>query len=290
MPSHTSSAASAAISDRVEAALALRARGRLRDALDLLSEPGDYSQDVYTLRGDLQLELGQIHEAVGSYSTVTALERRNTYAQHHLALCLCRLQLWEAAAEAFQRVLAHDSYSDQAHIRLGNCLLHMNRPEEALSSFEACWSESARLPALFGKAVSVQLLRRFDEAEALYEQVLELDSKFEEALSNLIAMSMEVLDLSKVQRYSLRLLEICPQSTTALQGLTLVAFERREFENAAGYFANLTENAPNGKLPHSDSDGDAIEYRLNGDDVARLSRTLRTRDPVANDTPGQRSY
>jgi len=212
------------------------------------------------------------------------------YAQHHLGLCLCRLQLWEAAAEAFQRVLAHDSYSDQAHIRLGNCLLYMNRPEEALSSFEACWSESARLPALFGKAVSVQLLRRFDEAEALYEQVLELDSKFEEALSNLIAMSMEVLDLSKVQRYSLRLLEICPQSTTALQGLTLVAFERREFENAAGYFANLTENAPNGKLPHSDSDGDAIEYRLNGDDVARLSRTPRTRDPVANDTPGQRSY
>ena len=290
MPSHTSSAASAAISDRVEAALALRARGRLRDALDLLSEPGDYSQDVYTLRGDLQLELGQIHEAVGSYSTVTAFERHNTYALHHLALCLCRLQLWEAAAEAFQRVLAHDSYSDQAQIRLGNCLLHMNRPEEALSSFEACWSESARLPALFGKAVSVQLLRRFDEAEALYEQVLELDSKFEEALSNLIAMSMEVLDLSKVQRYSLRLLEICPQSTTALQGLTLVAFERREFENAAGYFANLTENAPHGKLPHSDSDGDAIEYRLNGDDVARLSRTPRTRDPVANDTPGQRSY
>src|SRR5437660_11369127 len=116
MPSHTSSAA-AAICDRVEAALALRASGRLRDALELLSEPGDFSQDVYTLRGDLQLQLGQIQEAVGSYSTAIAFERHNMYAHHHLALCLCRLQLWEAAAEAFQRVLAHDSYSDQAHIR-----------------------------------------------------------------------------------------------------------------------------------------------------------------------------
>src|SRR5713226_2965012 len=108
MPSRTAAAAPAhAISERVEAARALHASGRTREALDLLSEPGDFSQDVYTLRGDLQFQLGQIHEAVGSYSTVIAFERHNMYAHHRLALCLCRLQRWEPAAEAFRKVLAH---------------------------------------------------------------------------------------------------------------------------------------------------------------------------------------
>jgi tetratricopeptide (TPR) repeat protein len=267
----TSAAPASAISDRVEAALALRASGRTREALDLLSGPGDFSKDVYTLRGDLQLELGQLHEAVGSYSTVIAFERHNMYAHHHLALCLRRLEGWDQAAETFQKLLSHDTYSDQAHIGLGDCLLHLKRPEEALACFEACWSESARIPALFGKAVALQLLRRFDEAEVLYERILELEPRSEEALGNLIAMSMEVFDLSRVLRYALRLADLSPRSKVALQGLTLVAFERRDYETAAGYFADLMELAPEGRFPRSDQGGDEIEYRLSWEDVERLS-------------------
>ncbi len=145
MPSLALGAASArAISDRVEAARALHASGRTQEALELLSGPGDFSQDVYTLRGDLQLQLGQLHEALGSYSTVIAFERHNVYALRHLAVCLCRLERWELAAETFRKLLAHDTYSDPAHIGLGDSLLHLKKPEEALACFEACWSESAR--------------------------------------------------------------------------------------------------------------------------------------------------
>src|SRR5260370_18416765 len=115
MPSLASGAASArAISDRVEAARALHASGRTQEALDLLSEPGDFSQDVYTLRGDLQLQLGQLHEALGSYSTVIAFERHNMYAHHQLALCLCRLERWELAAETFRKLLSQATYSVHA--------------------------------------------------------------------------------------------------------------------------------------------------------------------------------
>src|SRR5438128_4346488 len=100
MPSRTLAATPAhGGSDRVEEARALHAGGRTREALDLLSEPADFSQDVYTLRGDLQFELGQLHEALGSYSTVIAFERHNMYAHHHLALCLSRLERWDVAAE-----------------------------------------------------------------------------------------------------------------------------------------------------------------------------------------------
>ncbi len=66
----------------------------------------------------------------------------------------------------------------------------MNKPGEALACFEACWSESARLPALFGKAVALQLLRRFDEAEVLYGRTLEIEPRSAESLG-FVAMSME---------------------------------------------------------------------------------------------------
>jgi tetratricopeptide (TPR) repeat protein len=277
MPSRSSGTASAgAASDRVESALALHNSGRTREALDLLSEPGDFSQDVYTLRGDLQLQLGQLHEALGSYSTVIAFERDNMYAHHQLALCLCRLERWELAAETFRKLLSHDTHSDQAQIRLGDCLLHLNRPEEALACFEACWSESARLPALFGKAVALQLLHRCDEAAALYERILELEPKSEEALGNLIAMSMELFDLSRVHRYALRLAGLSPRSTVALQALTVVAFERRDYETAAGTFADLMEHGPEGQFSESDQREDEIWYRLGGDGVARLSAFRRS--------------
>ena len=56
------------------------------------------------------------------------------------------------------------------------------------------WSEAARKPAMFGKAVALQILRRFDEAEAAYERLLAQDSRAEEALTNLLAMGLEVFD------------------------------------------------------------------------------------------------
>src|SRR5258706_3198360 len=277
MPSLASRAASArAISDRVEAARALHATGRTREALELLSGPDDFSQDVYPLRGDLQLQLGELHEALGSYSTVIAFERHNVYALQHLAVCLCRLERWELAAETFRKLLAHDTYSDQAHIGLGDSLLDLKKPEEALACFEACWPESARRRALFGKAVSLQLLGRTEEAELLYERILELEPGSEEALGNLIAMSMEVFDLARLQRYALRLAGRFPQSTVALQALALVAVERGDYETAAGHFDELMKNGPEDGFSASDEREDEIRYRLSGDKVEHLSSFRRS--------------
>src|SRR5262252_41214 len=92
---------------RIEAALAYGKCGRPKDALELLSAPGDYSRDIYTLRGDLQLELGQFSDAVGSYSAVLLLEPENANARHSLALCLRQLKRWAPAAEAFRALLDH---------------------------------------------------------------------------------------------------------------------------------------------------------------------------------------
>ncbi len=264
MPSQAAAAArhnSDSPNGRAQAALKLRAENRLAEALELLSAPGDYAQDVYTLRGDLQRDLGQFHEAVGSYSTVIALDPQNAYAHQNLANCLRKLGRWSAASEALRKILEADSYSDAARVALGECLLQLNKPEEALACFEACWSEAALLPALFGKAVTLQLLRRFEASEALYLRFLELHANPDEALGNLIALSMEMFDLQRAERYANQLLTRHPRSVAALQALTVVAFERRSYETAAGYYERLLEITPEEKLMSGGND-DVFEYRL----------------------------
>jgi tetratricopeptide (TPR) repeat protein len=272
--------------DPIQTALELRARGQLRQALDALSVPGDFPADFYNLRGDLQLELDQTQEAAASYFTAAASEPDNVYAQCNLGLCLRRLERWGQAAEALQAVLKLDPHRDEIRLDLGDCLLHLNLYKEALVCFDQCWSGAARRRAQFGSAVALHLLRRFDEAEAGYERVLALDPRAEEALSNLIAMCVEVFDLERVQRYARRLLDINPRSAAAVKGLALVAIERREQETAARFFARAAEldtetiyaarSAAHSAIQREHRDG-IIEYRLSREVLDRLTQASRAR-------------
>jgi tetratricopeptide (TPR) repeat protein len=265
-----------AIEDPIEAARPLGASGPMEEAIAVLSTSRDAAPAIHSLRGDIQFEMGRVEDAAESYMTVLGAQPNDYYARYNLALCLRRLERWESAALAFQEVLEFDPHRDHVRISLGDCLLHLNRFEEALACFDLCWSETARGPAVFGKAVVLQLLRRFDEAETIYSQLLGSPRFAEEALCNLIAISMEVFDLTRVERYALQLLEMCPQSTTALQGLTLVALERREYSAASRYFSRLMEHTPESGTTPPTRDGEAIEYRLSRDVVNRLNDTVDT--------------
>src|SRR5579863_8368593 len=102
-------------------------------------------------------------------------------------------------------------------IRTGERLLRLGRPEEALACFVASLKEAPGVPALFGCAVALHLLERFDDAELQYERVLAADPKHAEAVANLVALSVERFDLERVDRYARRLLELDAHSTVALQ-------------------------------------------------------------------------
>ena len=239
-----SAVAKLAIRDQVQAALALRSAGRLQEALDVLTTPGEYISDFYTVRGEIQFALGRYEEAAGSYYTVVTAEPDNTFAHYHLASCMRHLRDWEAAARSFQKVVDSDPHRDEARLALGGCLLSLNRAEEALANFDRCWSDAARRPALFGKAAALQLLRRFDEAEAAYKRVLANEPKSEEALSNLVALCVEARDWAGAHRYARRLLETYSQSIIALKGMAAAALEQREYEAAARYCSRIVERDP----------------------------------------------
>jgi len=267
-------AATAAIHDPLQAAVSLRAQGRLQEALDALPIPAEFNADFYILRGDLQLELGWTEEAAESYFTVTGEDPEHVYAQGQLGLCLYRLTLWEGAAHALEVVLRFDPQRDEVRLRLADCLLRLRLFEAALGCFDECRSEGAKRRALFGKAVALQLLRRFDEAEKLYERLLVMDPAAEEALSNLIAMSMEVFELARVQKYSQRLLEMNSRSPIALKGLALAAIERLDYATAARYFYRAAELEPEILAPPAEQ-SESLEYRISRKIFDRLEGSGR---------------
>jgi tetratricopeptide (TPR) repeat protein len=229
---------------QLETALELRSSGLLTEALDMLTSPGEYSAHLCAVRAEIEFALGRFQDAALSYFSVTISDPDDSNAHYNLALCLQHCGRWDVAAEAFQRVLQLDGEREDARLGLGACLLHLNRAEEALAIFTQCAAGFDPTPALIGKAVALQLLRRFEEAWMAYSALLASDPNSEEALSNSIAMGIETDDLKRVRDHSMRLLDISPHSTVALQGLATAAFGGSDYSAAAFYCNRLLELAP----------------------------------------------
>jgi len=231
------------VQPQIDAALALRSSGRLEEALRALANPSEYNPYLYTVRGEIEFALGRFHDAALSYFAVVHSQPDNADAHYNLALCLQRSDRWDGSCQAFERALSLDPGRDAARLGLGASLLYLNRLDEALTTFHQC-SNAFDGPASFGKAVALQLLHRFGEAERAYENLLASDPNSEEILSNLIALAVETQDLDRVRDYSLRLLKISPQSPAALQGLATVALQRQDHHAAARYCDRIVQLAP----------------------------------------------
>ena len=223
-----------------ETALELRRAGRLEEALEALGTSSEFDPRLSSVRAEIEFALGRFEDAALNYFAVTMANPENANLQQNLALCLACCERWDLAAEAFERVLRLDAERTDARLGLGSCLLHLNRAEEALVNFNRCGAGAA----LFGKAVALQSLERFEDAGRIYETLLAAEPDSEEALSNLIALSVERRDFERTSDYAARLLEICPQSMVALQGLATAAFGKRDHPAAAAYCDQILELAP----------------------------------------------
>lgn len=228
---------------QIDAALALRSAGRLEEALRALASPHEYSAYLHTVRGEIEFALGRCEDAALSYFAVVHSEPDDARAHYNLGLCLQRADRWDASCQAFERALTLDPALDAARLGLGASLLYLNRLDDALGAFHGC-SPAAEIPAAFGKAVVLQLLHRFGEAEIAYEGLLASDPDSEEILSNLIALNIETGDLDRVRDYSQRLLRMSPQSAAGLQGLATVALQRQDHHAAARYCDRIVQLAP----------------------------------------------
>ena len=97
---------------------------------------------------------------------------------------------------------------------------------------------------MFGKAVTLQLAGRLDEAGDLYRRILKRNPRSEDSLVNLIAIDMARKDSDRVRETAEQLLAVRPHSATALEGLAAAAFARGDHDAAARFCARLVEGSP----------------------------------------------
>ncbi len=149
-------------------AVSLHLEGKSREALrelDHAVDGGNSDKEVYSARGHIQFELEMYEDAARSYESLLMLEPGSVSASFNLAVCQEKLGRWVEAAENFSRVLQADGSRMDARLGLGICLLHQKNAQPALEAFEACLGKtpSDETP-MFGKAVALELLERYDEA------------------------------------------------------------------------------------------------------------------------------
>ena len=157
-------------------AVALHLEGKGEEALAQIEqalEAGERQPEVYAAAGYLRYERKQFEPAAAAYGKFVALDPENATGWFNLAASLQALDKWEEAAAMFEKALAADPDRYEAHLGLGLSRLHMGAARPALEAYDRCIRmfpnlEPARLePVLFGKAVTLQMLKKFTEAAEL---------------------------------------------------------------------------------------------------------------------------
>src|SRR5487761_2116358 len=157
------------VSPALAKSVSLHLEGKRKEALRELNtaiENGEDTPEVLAAKGHIQFELEQFDDAIKTYERLLAAAPKHPTANFNLGICYEKLGRWQDATDAFTRSLEVDPSREEAQLGLGICLLHQEKPEPAIACFD--------------KAVSLQLLWKFDEATALYSKILEKNPQSEE--------------------------------------------------------------------------------------------------------------
>ena len=234
-------------------AVALHLDGKAEEALAQIEralEAGEQQSEVYAAAGYLRYEHKQFEEAAAAYRKLVELAADNAAGWFNLAASLQAMGGWDDAAAMFEKTLALDPNRFEAHLGLGLSRLRQGAPRPALEAYERCLRLGAHLdpaklePVLFGKAVALQLLKKFSEAAELYRRILEQNPHSEEALANSIAVHLELKDYTAVGVGAEQLLKIRPDSRAGHEVLAAAAFATQDYARAAAHCAALVKIAP----------------------------------------------
>ncbi len=148
--------------------VSLHLEGKRKEALRELNtaiESGEESTEILAAKGHIQFELEQFDDALKTYEKLLSVAPRHPTASFNLGICYEKLGRWQEATDSFQKALDTDPQRSEAQLGLGICLLHQEKPEPAIACFDKVLAREAEHEiALFGKAVSLQLRWKFDEA------------------------------------------------------------------------------------------------------------------------------
>jgi tetratricopeptide (TPR) repeat protein len=233
-------------------AVMLHLEGRSPQAIALLQETLDHRKAVGQLLLDLRSTLGQVQFESGDPAAAEASFRallehapEHPTAAYNLGVCLERLERWEEAAVMFEAQASRPAAPVEARLGAGICRMHLGEPAAALAAFDALLVDRPdHETGLFGRAVALQQLDRYDEAVAAYTKVMAHRPDAPEVHNNMIALGLATDDYALVQEHAARLLSLRRHSRPALEGLLASAITRADWEEASRYAGDLLKAAP----------------------------------------------
>lgn len=233
--------------DAIAQAAILHLRGNSAGALQVLTavDPAQRTADLLSALGYVQAELHEYAAAAQTYSELAQMQPSMAEAWFQWGFCLYRLGETASALQKFDRAAA--LRSDWIEIPLARAVSHL-RLKQYQKSFE-CADECLAMnpaygPALFAKAVTFHVMWEFDQALALYTQIIEADPASIETLMNLITLGLQQKQYATVRRYSEQLIALQPDIALAVEGLAIAAFNDGDYATAVQQFSRLLELAP----------------------------------------------
>lgn len=246
--------------------------------------------DALLLAGQIRFEIGRYEEAAAAFGQLALGFPGNRIAGFNQGLALARLGKWAPAIECLQRAAVRDPERFEIWFVLGVCLLGERRGEEACACFERVLRLRAEyVPAMFGHAVALQLMREYRRALAIYGRLLEARPDSVQLLSNALAARIAVKDDAAACELARRILVVDREHSGALAALASAAIERGDFTEASRWCSSLAEAVPGAPgnwlnfavcLERSERHAEAIAaydraLALASDDLTALERRAR---------------
>jgi tetratricopeptide (TPR) repeat protein len=156
----------------------------MKDDKNLKAVPAPHLQDVFQ-KGLALHQRGQIAQAQSLYRQILKFNENHFDSLHLLGLTHIQNNEHKTGVEYLRRALKIRSDFPEAYYNLGNALLTLRHPDEALLNFEKAIQLNPKDAQYhFERGNALQELNRLDEAIASYENASLLSPRYAEAHNN----------------------------------------------------------------------------------------------------------
>ena len=140
-------------------------------------------------RGVCKFELGEQEEGLDRLRSIIE-QTGHSVARFEYSLLLCQLERYEEAMVSLDRIVEDGFGSPEIYNNRGECLAKLDRPEDALASFEQSLALAEDFTgALFGKARLLVNLDRIDEARPVTQRLIDAASPQEKMQDYIVALA-----------------------------------------------------------------------------------------------------
>ena len=203
------------------------------------------SADDWNQRGALWFRLGDFPQAASCWRQASALAPREPGYLYNLGLALRRQQLWQAATEAFEQVLAQSASHPDARLQLVDCLQQQgNLPAAEQQARLACETSPTQPQPWVALGTLCQRQGRWEKAVAAYDRSLGLLPSQSELLMNSGFCLRQLGRLDEAAEHNRAAVQLRPGDSNAHDELGSVLFQLGRGEEAIASFQAALRIAP----------------------------------------------